>query len=299
MAPFATTTSSFILSGLSNGAHTIRVRAFDDQGVVSAVASHAWTIDLAAPTETIAVTSVALQPSFDLALDNDFTRFTNAFANFHAGDLIQIQGTLDWSETNALAGWNASGAGSILLAQGLTFTGVFSSTGTLATKVTGTVTVDAAGRISEGAILNIDTGAFTPATNRSYRLIDNAASLIGHFESAEGVPLDDGDQISAGGRCFALYYFGGDGTDVTIVEASPPTVVFVSNTGFDGQSPGPTRDSSSMAIKAVPACRPPSSDSTPRPPSRAASPRQPSAEPSPSTAASIPNRPRSSAVAAC
>jgi hypothetical protein len=63
----------------------------------------------ATSTETFDVASVALQPSANLAFDNDFTRFTNAFADIRAGDTVVIHGTLDWSETHALASWAATG----------------------------------------------------------------------------------------------------------------------------------------------------------------------------------------------
>ena len=70
-----------------------------------------FTINRLSPTstETFVVTSVALQPSANLALDNDFTRFANAFADVRAGDTVQIDGTLDWSESHALASWQATG----------------------------------------------------------------------------------------------------------------------------------------------------------------------------------------------
>jgi hypothetical protein len=62
----------------------------------------------ATSTETFDVFSVALQPSTNLALDNDFTRFANAFADIRAGDTVVIHGTLDWSESHALASWAAT-----------------------------------------------------------------------------------------------------------------------------------------------------------------------------------------------
>jgi YDG domain/Bacterial Ig-like domain (group 3) len=70
-----------------------------------------FTINRVSPTsvETFIVPSVALQPSANLALDNDFTRFADAFADIRAGDTIQIAGTLDWSESHALASWQATG----------------------------------------------------------------------------------------------------------------------------------------------------------------------------------------------
>ena len=70
-----------------------------------------FTINRVAPTstETFVVPSVALQPSANLALDNDFTRFADAFADIRAGDTVEIAGTLDWSEANALASWQATG----------------------------------------------------------------------------------------------------------------------------------------------------------------------------------------------
>jgi sugar lactone lactonase YvrE len=109
--PFAAATSPAVYTGLTSGIHTFQARALDVAGNVSDVATYSWTVDLSAPTETIDITSVALQPSADLALDNDFTRFANAFANVQVHDTVVIHGTLDWSEANALASWRSFGAG--------------------------------------------------------------------------------------------------------------------------------------------------------------------------------------------
>ena len=107
-SPFAMATSPAVFTGLSSGNHTFQARAFDVAGNVSTVASYTWNVNLAATTETIDIDSVALQPSADLAVDNDFTRFVNAFANVQPGDVVRIHGTLDWSEPNALASWAAT-----------------------------------------------------------------------------------------------------------------------------------------------------------------------------------------------
>ena len=63
----------------------------------------------AASLSLVVVNSVAIQPSTNLATDNDFTRFVNAFASVAAGGTVQINGTLDWSESHALASWQATG----------------------------------------------------------------------------------------------------------------------------------------------------------------------------------------------
>ena len=61
------------------------------------------------PANLILVKSVALQPSSNLATDNDFTRFANAMDSIAAGGTVEINGTLDWSEAHALASWQATG----------------------------------------------------------------------------------------------------------------------------------------------------------------------------------------------
>ena len=109
-APFTTATSPVTYTGLTSGGHTFQARALDGVGNVG-VAAYTWTIDLSAPTETFDVASIASQPSSDLTLDNDFTRFANAFANLHTGDTVVIHGNLDWSEPNALANWRTYGGG--------------------------------------------------------------------------------------------------------------------------------------------------------------------------------------------
>ena len=110
-ASFTTATSPQTFTGLTTGSHTFQARAVDVAGNVSAIATYTWDVDLTATTETIDVASVALQPSADLTRDNDFTRFADAFANVQPGDVIQIHGTLDWSEPNALASWESAPAG--------------------------------------------------------------------------------------------------------------------------------------------------------------------------------------------
>jgi hypothetical protein len=56
---------------------------------------------------TIAVPSVAVLGSADLTVDNDFTRLDLAIAGAVGGDVIEIEGMLDWSEANAYAAASA------------------------------------------------------------------------------------------------------------------------------------------------------------------------------------------------
>ena len=106
--PFVPSTGPSIFAGLTSGGHIFQAKAVDELGNVGPVSTYAWNVNLAATTETIDVDSVSLQPSADLAVDNDFTRFVNAFANVQPGDVVVIHGTLDWGETNALASWAAT-----------------------------------------------------------------------------------------------------------------------------------------------------------------------------------------------
>ena len=95
----------------ANSGHYEASANFADANHTSSSNTADFTINRvsATSTETFVVTSVALQPSANLALDNDFTRFANAFADIRAGDTVQINGTLDWNEPNALASWKATG----------------------------------------------------------------------------------------------------------------------------------------------------------------------------------------------
>lgn len=61
------------------------------------------------PAPQAHATTVVVTPAVvPTALDNDFTRIQNAVATAVNGDIIDLQGTFDWTEPNALADYTAS-----------------------------------------------------------------------------------------------------------------------------------------------------------------------------------------------
>ena len=86
-----------------------------------------------------------------------------------------------------------------------------------------------AGVTLTGVTLTFAPLAFTPTANTVYKLIDNtgAGSITGAFSN-----YANGAAITLGSIDFKIFYNGGDGNDVILVEASRPTTVYVSNNDF-------------------------------------------------------------------
>ena len=100
-----------------------------------------------------------------------------------------------------------------------------------------------------GATLNVSLGSFTPAANEVFVLINNTGSspVSGVFQTAGGVPLANGATFTVGATTFKIFYDGGDGNDVVLVEnTTPPPVVYVSGSNFGLASP-PLADMSVMS----------------------------------------------------
>jgi uncharacterized delta-60 repeat protein len=83
-----------------------------------------------------------------------------------------------------------------------------------------------------GATLNLSLG-FTPTAGQVFTIIDNNGTddpTTGNFVDASSTIINDGDIVQVNGVNFYLFYNGGDGNDVVLVEASaPPTVVYVND----------------------------------------------------------------------
>src|SRR5262249_31400811 len=109
--------------------------------------------------------------------------------------------------------------------------GATAGTGYDQVTVTGSVNLDADS--SGGAILHL-TPNITPAPNSIITLINNTGSgaVSGHFQTAGNVTLNNGDTITLGTTTFRIFYTGGDGNDVVLVENSQPTVVYASANNF-------------------------------------------------------------------
>ena len=109
--------------------------------------------------------------------------------------------------------------------------GASAGTGYDQVNVTGSVNLDSDG--SGGAILNLSLN-FTPAPNSVITLINNDGTdaVSGNFQAPGNVPLNNGDPITIGSTTFRIFYTGGDGNDVVLVENSQPAVAYASAGNF-------------------------------------------------------------------
>ena len=106
--------------------------------------------------------------------------------------------------------------------------------------VTGSVNLDALS--SGGATLNVTLGQNTFSPGTVFVLINNDGTdpVTGFFQTPSGTTLHNGDLFTVGTSNFRIYYTGGDGNDVVLVEADTPSTVYVSNSNFGlGAAPSP------------------------------------------------------------
>jgi len=102
--------------------------------------------------------------------------------------------------------------------------------------VTGTVNLDAGN--DGGATLTLDLTGYTPTTNTVHTIIanDGTDAVVGKFKYLGNV-LNNGDSITIGSVTLKIFYTGGDGNDVVLIEAGTPNAVYISNTNFGGATP--------------------------------------------------------------
>ena len=180
------------------------------------------------------------------------TSLASSIVNVGSGGTLRGTGTITGSVSLAAGGVLAPGqnstintlnTGNLSFATGSTLTarinGSNPGSGYDQVDVTGTVNLDALS--NGGATLNVALGTFTPTLNSVYVLISNDGTdpVTGLFQTPGGVTLHNGDLFTVGTTNFRIFYTGGDGNDVVLVEASPPSTVYVSNTNF-GLSAAPT-----------------------------------------------------------
>ena len=127
-----------------------------------------------------------------------------------------------------VAGVGALGTGTLIFQGGSTLALTISGSSTNSLNVTGDVLLGT-------ATLGIALGA-TPAVNGVFTIINNESAdpVNGYFTAPDGVtPLDsNGSSFTVGSTTFRIYYDGGDGNDVVLVEATPAATVYVSNSNF-------------------------------------------------------------------
>ncbi|WP_010585259.1 beta strand repeat-containing protein, partial [Schlesneria paludicola] len=76
-----------------------------------------------------------------------------------------------------------------------------------------------------------------PSANQLLKLISHAGTTNKTTTDGSTLPAD-GSTVTLGTHSFKLFYNGGDGNDVVLVEASTPNVVYVSGTAWAGLTPG-------------------------------------------------------------
>ena len=79
----------------------------------------------------------------------------------------------------------------------------------------------------------------SPLVNQLLTLINHAGSANKTITNGSTSPLD-GATLAVGSHSFKLFFNGGDGNDLVIVEATAPSVVYVSNTAWTGMTGGTT-----------------------------------------------------------
>ena len=127
-----------------------------------------------------------------------------------------------------IAGVGVLGTGTLIFQGGSTLALTISGSSTNSLNVTGDV-------LPGTATLSITLGA-TPAVNGIFTIINNESAdpVNGYFTAPDGVtPLDsNGSSFTVGSTTFRIYYDGGDGNDVVLVEATPAATVYVSSSNF-------------------------------------------------------------------
>jgi autotransporter-associated beta strand protein len=88
-----------------------------------------------------------------------------------------------------------------------------------------------------GATLDVNVTG-TPGALTTIVLINQGGTdaVIGTFKDTGGQTLANGDVVT--GTSFRIFYTGGDGNDVILVETTDPTIVYVEDTAWDLLTPG-------------------------------------------------------------
>ncbi|MGB3118138.1 MAG: autotransporter-associated beta strand repeat-containing protein, partial [Verrucomicrobiales bacterium] len=168
------------------------------------------------------------------------------------GDTYSVSGGVLGGTGSTASAVNISGAGILdsgnpgavesLATGAVTFTGgdfqvqIGADTGTTAGTSNDVINVTGAVALGSGATLDLTSLGFVPSgQNYVYTLISNdlVDPTTGTFAG-----LADGSPVTVGGVNYRIYYNGGDGNDVVLIEATAPSVVYVDDSFT--QNPGQT-----------------------------------------------------------
>jgi fibronectin-binding autotransporter adhesin len=128
--------------------------------------------------------------------------------------------------TPGSAGVGTLNSNGVTLNSGSNFNIAISGTSGTDENVTGAVNLG-------GATLNVNVLS-APGANSVFTIINNDGTdaVVGNFQTSGGVVLTNGSTFTANGTSFKIFYTGGDGNDVILVEPTVPTTVYVSNSNF-------------------------------------------------------------------
>ncbi|WP_193378323.1 beta strand repeat-containing protein, partial [Schlesneria paludicola] len=169
---------------------------------------------------------------------------------------LQINGSVT-SNVGVNVGGTLSGSGTItgnVTNQGtmkpglMTITGDLTSSGTLQFTVNSGWTTPGTdySQLTVGGNLDLSSSTLTvvntkdlsaPSVNQLLKLIDHAGTTPQTITNGSTLPLN-GATLTVGSHSFRLFFNGGDGNDVVLVEASSPNVVYVSNSAWTGLTLG-------------------------------------------------------------
>ena len=140
---------------------------------------------------------------------------------------ISMAGTIGaGSPTSAV---ESLGTGTLTLTGGTFEAQIGADTGTVAGTSNDVINVTGGVNLGTGTTLSVSSlGNLPSSATGVYTLIDNDGT--GDTTTGNFVGLSDGDvAITVGGVDFLIYYNGGDGNDVVLVEKDTPSVIYVND----------------------------------------------------------------------
>src|SRR5262249_34994453 len=144
-------------------------------------------------------------------------------------------GTVTVNAGGQITGGTLGGTGTLTVG-GLTFSG-----GTYAADFSGnasdTITTSGPINLNSGGqgVFSVNSAAGTPSAGNAFTLINTTAA--GAIANPPLSGTAEGGTVTVGTATFRIFYNGGDGNDVVLVNAAPPTTVYVDD-DFASLNPG-------------------------------------------------------------
>ncbi|MEZ6122903.1 MAG: autotransporter-associated beta strand repeat-containing protein [Planctomycetaceae bacterium] len=246
----ATATGSAVGATGSGGSLVI---AGNSRSTFSLTGSSSYTGNTTVSSGTLALVSSA--SNNNIAGSSVIQVATGAFLDVtgldgaDGADTLTIAGTQTLKGTGTVTG-NVLNEG--IVAPGnspgiLTITGNFTSTGALQFEANSPWTtagtdfdqLAVGGSVDlNGATLTFSNSSDTAAPNTFQVLTLISNSGMADLTTHVGASVADGGTVTVGSRSFRLFYNGGDGNDVLLVDATQPTTVYVEDTDWSSFTPG-------------------------------------------------------------